>query len=118
MSFILALLLLSTSAHAQHSISVMNKPVKLKVGESVTYTPAKYTVIFKALSTYKSECAVPGFNCGIGYSPEPQILPVIDGKPYRCELPDRPDGCKVKANIIKHDQKTFIELEFVELDRK
>ena len=109
---LLALLLFSSTSQA--------KTFRLAPGQTYDEANVVLKLVFERFHTTKTECAVPGFNCGAGYTPEPVTTPVIKKvwKDKSCEKSPRPKHCELDFQIIGTDSKTYVELKIINpLDR-
>ena len=113
MKWLLLFSLLNLTDYA-HSTST---PIKLLVGE--THHSEKYPIKIKLekFHTKKTKCAVPGFNCGSGYTPEPVTTPILDFKLTNpdCSKSPRPRDCEWSYKITKTDSKTYVEVEILNI---
>lgn len=109
---LLALLLFSSVSQA--------KNVRLTPGQTYDEPNVVLKLVFERFHTTKTECAVPGYNCGSGYTPEPVTTPIIKKiwKDKICEHSPKPKLCELDFQIIGTDSKTYIELKIINpLDR-
>lgn len=109
---LLALLLFSSTSQA--------KTFRLAPGQTYDEANVVLKLVFERFHTTKTECAVPGFNCGAGYTPEPVTTPVIKKiwKDKSCEKSPKPKQCELDFQITGTDSKTYVELKIVNpLDR-
>lgn len=113
MKWFLFLILLNVKSYAE---SVPHR-IKLMVGE--THQSEKYPIKIKLekFHTSKTECAVPGFNCGSGYTPSPVTTPVLDFKQTDpdCSQSPRPKKCEWNYKLTNTDNKTFVEVEILNI---
>lgn len=91
--------------------------IRLKVGESYTSQEKSIRIHFKSFHTTKTECAVPGFNCGSGYTPDPVTTPVIDFVRTNpdCKKSPLPKSCEWNYKVIKTDNKTYVDIEILNI---
>jgi hypothetical protein len=102
------------------SLSIFAKDpakIKLKLGESYISPEFPLKISLKNFHTTKTECAVPGFNCGSGYTPDPVTIPVIDfiQTSPECTKSPRPRECEWTFKIIATDNKTFVDVEILNI---
>lgn len=83
----------------------------LKVGDTFEYSPESYRVTLKGIDRHESECAVPGFNCGAGYHPNPIFTPQLEVT-TREECAGRmiPDSCSVvhRAEMMEGNKQVKV----------
>lgn len=95
--------------------SAQAKSFRLSPGQSYDDKSVPLKLIFERFHTTKTECAVPGFNCGAGYTPDPVTTPIIKRvwKDKTCEQSPRPKHCELDFQIIQTDNKSFVELKMI-----
>jgi hypothetical protein len=94
--------------------------IRLTPGDVFNRDEIPLKLKFERFHTSKTECAVPGFNCGSGYTPEPVTTPIVQRiwKDKTCEQSPRPKHCELDFQILATDQKTYIEIKIINpLDR-
>ncbi len=104
------------TAHAtEKPVSKFDETVRIEVGDSALYAPIQFRLKLTSFKTYKTECAVPGFNCGSGYMPEPKTLPIFEtslGPPCNAKKGPLPKECEVAHTVVATDNVKFVELKF------
>lgn len=95
--------------------TIQAKTFRLSPGQSYDEKSVPLKLIFESFHTTKTECAVPGFNCGSGYTPDPVTTPIIKRvwKDKTCEQSPRPKYCELDFQIIQTDKRTYIELKII-----
>lgn len=113
MKWLLFFSLLHVNSYAQND----KAKIKLLVGETHASQIYPIKITLESFHTSKTECAVPGFNCGSGYTPEPVTTPIIEFKltDHECTKSPRPKKCEWNFNITKTDKKTFVEVEILNI---
>ena len=97
------------------SVSKFEKIVRIEIGGSAIYTPIQFRLKLTSFKTYKTECAVPGFNCGAGYMPEPKTFPIFEtsvAKQCAAKKGPLPKECEVAYTVVGTDNAKFVELKF------
>jgi hypothetical protein len=110
MSFISILTIFASQALAGGQI-------RLKLGEILKSQEHQLEVHLKKFHTTKTECAVPGFNCGSGYTPEPVTTPVLSillTNP-ECKKSPLPKNCEWTYRILGSDNKSYVDIEFLNI---
>lgn len=98
------------------TIDRLNEVIKVSIGDTVTYSPIQLSITLKSFKKHQSECAVPGFNCGAGYIPGVQHLPIIETSiDKKCEVGPVPSDCEVTYKIVETDNKTYLKIKFIDL---
>ncbi len=114
--YVLQVLLNGSNAHsADKSVSKFEEIARIEIGDSAIYTPIGLRLKLASFKTYKTECAVPGSNCGIGYMPNPQTSPIFEtsvDKQCAAKKGPLPKECEVAYSVVGTDNVKFVELKF------
>lgn len=91
--------------------------IKIGIGDTVVYKPIGYSLTLKEFKKYESTCAVSGFNCGSGYFPGVQIMPIFEiTTDKRCENEEPlPSECEITHKIVETDNATFMKIKFIDI---
>ena len=111
MSFIISILTIFVSQ------ALAGSQIRLKLGEIFKSQDLQLEVHLKKFHTTKTECAVPGFNCGSGYTPEPVTTPVVSillTNP-ECKKSPLPKNCEWTYRIVSSDNKSYVDIEFLNI---
>lgn len=114
-SIVQVLICQSIALAADRVVTKLDEVVRIDIGESATYSPVDFRLKLTSFKTYKTECAVPGFNCGSGYTPEPKTLPIFEtsiAKQCNAKKGPLPKECEVAYSVINSDNAKFVELKF------
>jgi hypothetical protein len=110
MAILLVLISLNSYARSKDRI-------RLKLGETYVSQELPIQIHLKKFHTTKTECAVPGFNCGSGYTPNPVTTPVVEFLQTNpeCTKSPRPKFCEWNFKIVATDNKTYVDIEIVNI---
>ena len=100
---------------AEKSVSTFEEIVRIEIGESATYAPIRFRLKLASFKTYKTECAVPGFNCGAAYMPDSNTIPIFEtsvAKQCAAKKGPLPKECEVAYTVVGTDNAKFVELKF------
>jgi hypothetical protein len=103
-------LILSFIVYAAHAHS----GIRLELGKSFTIPSSGAELTLESFKRYEPNCAVPGFNCGSGYNPNPFTMPIIkvvDGP--KCQKYPLGEECETTFEVTKTDNKTYVELKLI-----
>lgn len=91
--------------------------IRLIIGQTHVSSDRPIKISLERFHTTKTECAVPGFNCGSGYTPEPVTTPVVKFEltDPECKKSPRPSNCEWNFNILSTDSKTYVEVEILNI---
>lgn len=88
--------------------------VKLKIGDTLVYTPLGYSVTLEGFSSHTSKCAVPGRNCGSGYFPGTLVLPKLKiSIPEKCSASPVPKACEFTHAEVSSDKDSWLEVKMI-----
>jgi hypothetical protein len=87
--------------------------IEVKPGDEVIYGPTNYKIMLQEIRVYKSECAIPGKNCGSGYFPEPQNIPIFKVTADKgCEVAPQPSKCEIIHHVVSMNKTESLKLIF------
>jgi hypothetical protein len=104
---LILVLLLSTLSYAQEP-----QAIRIELGKSFIIPASGTKLTLESFKHYKPECAVPGFNCGSGYHPNPFTMPIIKiQEAANCQKFPLGEECETTFKVIKTDEKSFVEIK-------
>jgi hypothetical protein len=86
---------------------------KIDLGKLLTL-PSGTKLTLESFKKHDPECAVPGFNCGISYNPNPYIQPIIKVELATiCQKYPLPKVCEETYKIKSTDNKNYVTIQVV-----
>lgn|GEM_PF-5176981 len=84
---------------------------RIDLGASFTIPSSGTQLTLEKFHRYEPKCAVPGFNCGSGYFPEPFTSPIIKVKEgEHCQKYPLGEVCETTYEVKETDNITYVKI--------
>ena len=111
---LLPVLFASDAAAKTFRVKKTGTVVRLKIGDSLVYTPLGYSVALEGFTSHTAKCAVPGRNCGSGYFPGTLVQPKLKiSIPEKCSASPVPKACEFTHAEVSSDKDSWLEVKMI-----